>query len=756
MAVVTSDSDSRAVGQGIRIALGIIATLIVFFLGVGIAYLIYSSLPTWPNSGGTPLNRWMQIGMVILMAGLFPLSALAFGWLEVPRIIEQVQRDCLLLGTDLPRDVSGSPVTGRWSMTSYALHYVPAVIATLLGIGLLFRDADDRLNINTLQAMRFGFLGAYVYCLNLIYRRYTTLDLQPHVYLYCAAGLIAGIVFNFVAFQAITNIAAFDRPADRVASAGQNARSVSPPVTINPDTQTTGATDRAAATAAPSPSLQSTSSQQDQARHVAAEEPFTGIAAALAAILSFSLGYFPNLAIRWFRRLSYAAIHEGVRRSEALPLSLIDGISDLHETRLRDEGIDNIQNLATANIRDLVVKTPFSAQQIVEWIDQAVLYLYLDPTEIASFRRAGARCVTDFGDLWSGFCVRYVVQPDGTFRRLPISQTSGSQSDFDARRKALAQHLQTTEDRLDALYTATEQGPNMHFVRTYWTNVTDMAALARQTLVKQVCGRVGCALRNSEREGATLTPTDILKQVVSTLLVQAEAEATDPSLLDMTAGSLFGQAWLNRLLGNIPEARRLYEQCIKDFPNDPTAFNDYAWLILSTSRDPSLYEQAARHAQSAVELARKSNAKHALAGYLDTLALAKVRLKHPEEAVQLLDEAMKLWDDSEHGNQPKFLETFLAAAEEFQSQQKYADALMTLDRILNAGYAAPEVDQKAKKLIPNVTHSLITSAQTLGTGGANENAIRLIQVVINSNNSQAEHKDRAKQLLNQWNGAGTQ
>lgn len=116
--------------------------------------------------------------------------------------------------------------------------------------------------------------------------------------MYCAVGLIAGMVFNYVAFTAITNIA-------------------------------------------------STPSGPG--------EEFKGIGAGVAAIMAFSLGYFPNLAIRWFGRISRTSVHERQRRSDALPLSLIDGISELHESRLQDEGIDNVQNLAAANIRDLVI-----------------------------------------------------------------------------------------------------------------------------------------------------------------------------------------------------------------------------------------------------------------------------------------------------------------------------------------------------------------------------------------------------------------
>ena len=89
----------------------------------------------------------------------------------------------------------------------------------------------------------------------------------------------------------------------------------------------------------------------------------------MLAILAFSIGYFPNIAIRWFNKLSNAAIGLDERRSIQLPLSMIDGISQWHENRLMDNGIDNIQNLASVDILDLLVNTTFTAQQVIDWID---------------------------------------------------------------------------------------------------------------------------------------------------------------------------------------------------------------------------------------------------------------------------------------------------------------------------------------------------------------------------------------------------
>ncbi len=583
----------------------------------------------------------------LLLCSLFPLTATAFRLLEVPDILAQLEHDCDLLGSPpLVTSSSTSPASTqnsetfshRWNWLSYLIHCSAAVFATLLGTALFFREADALLDVNTQRAMQFGFLGAYVYCLNLVYRRYTTLDLQPHVYLFCVVGLIAGMVFNYVAFTAITNIAASTAAGDT---------------------------------------------------------EFKGIGAGAAAIMAFSLGYFPNLAIRWFGRVSRTSVHERQRRSDALPLSLIDGISELHESRLQDEGIDNVQNLAAANIRDLVVKTPFSAQQIVEWTDQAVLYLYLDPGEIESFRRAGVRTVSDFCDIWEGFSVRHKVQPDGSFKQIPFLVGADAIAQFEGRRKALALQLATTEQRLDSLFRATEQGPNMGYVRTYLDNVQTAAIQTRTLFIDQICGRVGRTVRENVRSGDALTATDILKQVAEEMFLAA-AKFDGKETVGLTAESLYGRAYLMNQLGRKADARQLYQLCTEKFPNDPVAFNDLAWMDLKTLSQRSALETARNNALRAVELANTTPPLSDLASYLDTLALAEIRLGNIEAGEGLVIKAIDAWGT--RGSEPRFLETMMIAAEAYLTRNNRAEAQEALDFVVSKNYANEETGKRIAQL----------------------------------------------------------
>jgi tetratricopeptide (TPR) repeat protein len=644
-----------------------------------------------------PTFHWGPFAVLaLLFLSVFPLSAIAFRRREVPHLIAQLKVDYAMLGGRLtatgdggqnPRDLGD-----RWNRESYALHCAMSIFAAVVGAALFCWRPGSLLEINTQRGMQLGFLGAYVYCLNVVYRRYTTRDLQPHVYLYCAIGLIAGMVFNYVAFTAITNIAS--------------------------------------SAAAPA-------------------DEFKGVGAGAAAILAFSLGYFPNLAIRWFGRISRTSVHERQRRSDALPLSLIDGMSELHESRLQDEGIDNVQNLAAADIHELVEKTPYSAQEIVEWVDQALLYLYVDPGEIDSFRRAGVRSVTDFRDIWSGFSIRYKVQSDGTVKRIPPSASVG---DFDERRKSIAQQLATTEQRLDCLFLATEEGPNMDHVRTYWDNVQTASILTRDLLINQVCGGVGRALRESLREGTPLSSDDILSQVAQGLFTAAALSGTEEAV-NVSAESLYGQAYLKNVLKETSEARRLYLKCIEQFPDDPVAYNDLAWLDLQTrsqksdlrmarefaeravglkaaekakaeqaaklAGDLKATEQAAGHleeaekagAEQAVKQAEADKLASDLAGYRDTLALAEIRLGNIAKGVDESKRAIKEWTDLGRGTDPRFLDTLVSAAAAYlpagkaPSEADKSKAKEVLVYVDAQGYASEETRKEIAKL--RTDHNLV-------------------------------------------------
>jgi hypothetical protein len=72
-----------------------------------------------------------------------------------------------------------------------------------------------------------------------------------------------------------------------------------------------------------------------------------------------------------------------------LPLSDLDGLTVWHESRLEEEDVENIHNMATADVVDVVLSTRFPPHRIIEWIDQSILLSCIagDDREVTTLRR---------------------------------------------------------------------------------------------------------------------------------------------------------------------------------------------------------------------------------------------------------------------------------------------------------------------------------------------------------------------------------
>jgi len=111
-------------------------------------------------------------------------------------------------------------------------------------------------------------------------------------------------------------------------------------------------------------------------------------------VVAFLSGMFPDEALIYLRDKTAVFARKGNQESDALPSEMIEGISMFHKARLSEVGIDNAQNLAAANLIELLVKTPFSPRQLIDWIGQAKLYVYFK-SDIEKLRTHGIRTVFD-------------------------------------------------------------------------------------------------------------------------------------------------------------------------------------------------------------------------------------------------------------------------------------------------------------------------------------------------------------------------
>ena len=126
----------------------------------------------------------------------------------------------------------------------------------------------------------------------------------------------------------------------------------------------------------------------------AAGVPFDVNMATVAIVLVF-IGFFPEQGLNWIAATAKKTLGQRGGIAKETRLSEIEGLSIWHQGRLRQEGIENVQNLATADVPALVIGTPFPVNQIVDWVDQAILLAYASREEFEALEKAGVLRASD-------------------------------------------------------------------------------------------------------------------------------------------------------------------------------------------------------------------------------------------------------------------------------------------------------------------------------------------------------------------------
>jgi hypothetical protein len=100
------------------------------------------------------------------------------------------------------------------------------------------------------------------------------------------------------------------------------------------------------------------------------------------AVVAFVIGIFPVVAFQALYRAAASALRAALPQlTPSYPLNQLDGLNIWYENRLVEEGIEDMENLATANMVDVILHTRVPVGRLVDWIDQAHLYLHLDRVE---------------------------------------------------------------------------------------------------------------------------------------------------------------------------------------------------------------------------------------------------------------------------------------------------------------------------------------------------------------------------------------
>lgn len=194
------------------------------------------------------------------------------------------------------------------------------------------------------DALRFGFMGAYVFIIQMLIRRFFQSDLKPSAYFAAVVRVATVLLVVLVVHHAA-------------------------PI--------------------------------DTAR-------YPGVEAGLA----FFIGFFPLLGMQIVHKALSATFRRLIHTLKTpYPLSDLDGLNIWYEARLLEEGIEDLQNLVTGNLVDIILHTRVPVERLVDWIDQAALQLLLDPpldddassrprTDRNALRRLGVRTATDLETMF--------------------------------------------------------------------------------------------------------------------------------------------------------------------------------------------------------------------------------------------------------------------------------------------------------------------------------------------------------------------
>jgi hypothetical protein len=114
----------------------------------------------------------------------------------------------------------------------------------------------------------------------------------------------------------------------------------------------------------------------------ALQQILNGVDTRTQCAVMFVVGIFPVIALQALTRLAASVLRVAIPQlTPEYPLNQLDGLNLWYESRLLEEGIEDMQNLSTANLIDVILHTRVPVGRLVDWVDQALLYVHLDRTE---------------------------------------------------------------------------------------------------------------------------------------------------------------------------------------------------------------------------------------------------------------------------------------------------------------------------------------------------------------------------------------
>ena len=114
-------------------------------------------------------------------------------------------------------------------------------------------------------------------------------------------------------------------------------------------------------------------------------------------IFAFLIGMFPQRGLKWLTEKFPLFAQQPDPSMQPLPLEMIEGITIYDRVRLQELGIDSCYDLANEDYIPSLFKTPFSPRRLINWILQAKMCVYFG-LEVGELRKHGIHTVWQFNE----------------------------------------------------------------------------------------------------------------------------------------------------------------------------------------------------------------------------------------------------------------------------------------------------------------------------------------------------------------------
>ncbi|NJN81095.1 MAG: tetratricopeptide repeat protein [Caldilineaceae bacterium] len=454
-------------------------------------------------------------------------------------------------------------------------------------LGTPDNQADSVLNL-----IFIGYLGAYFYSVRELTRRYNTYDLQPQVYSSILMRMLVAIVLVFVGSSAIVSFGP-------KAAAGE------------PDAV---------------------------AGYVSLWAP---------AIIAFLIGAFPDWGLRWFKEVGKRVLGPEPDTASVLPLQSLLGISQLHASRLEQMGIDDAQNLAGEDLRNLLLTTPFAPQVLVNWIDQAILFTKVGSEDIKRYRAAQ---ITSFYELQMAIAT--------LAREHKIDLQSSSHDEREGAFGRFATQLGMAD--VDELIRVSDYAnfPNYNHIKEYYANIGsvihNLAVAGKDRFIGVVVTKdFEAAIGEGER------------------LIDIYGGTVEPIIL-LGLGEAYYKRGLSRKSTNAGEARRDFESAIRQYSavlaqgsGNPAALNGRALCYIERDKE-EYYLKAVQDCTQALMIDR---------AYVDAINTRSIAYLHLGETERCKEDILRALEMN-----PRLPSAYYVLGILHTSAGQYADALDALEK----------------------------------------------------------------------------